>query len=329
MKKIIYLFTLILLISACQSKKKQAELLELSKPEWLKSRPVSSNYFYGIGIAPKLGGSEYYTKKAKEKALADLAQQINTRVKSETNFTKTEDNSGVYEYIQSRINATSNEFLEGYKFVDSWEDKDNTYAFYQLSKTDFYSLKTERKNKAIELAWLKIQQALEQDKNNNMTEAIQLYASAIDALSGFLDQETSKIVNDEKIDLFETSKTGIIKLIEQLNIQCSTNNIDGKAGNTIPNGTASILVSLNHIPTTNIPVKFTYSGGYIINDKVVSDVNGKVKTPLLNYNKKTTEQLDAEIDFVNLARKTSKNLLVRQLIENQKRQSCLITIRFK
>nr|WP_321453004.1 LPP20 family lipoprotein [uncultured Carboxylicivirga sp.] len=329
MKKIIYLFTLILLISACQSKKKQAELLELSKPEWLKSRPVSSNYFYGIGIAPKLGGSEYYTKKAKEKALADLAQQINTRVKSETNFTKTEDNSGVYEYIQSRINATSNEFLEGYKFVDSWEDEDNTYAFYQLSKSEFYSLKTERKNKAIELAWLKIQQAKQHEINNSTLEAIQLYASGIDALSGFLDQETSKIVNDEKIDLFETSKTDIIKLIEQLNIQCSSNNIDGKAGNTIPNGTASILVSLNNIPTANIPVKFTYSGGYIINDKVVSDGNGEVKTPLLNYNKKTTEQLNAEIDFVNLARKTSKNLLVRQLIENQKRQSCLITIRFK
>ncbi len=219
MQRILFFSLLTVLLSVgCQSKKKQAELLELSKPEWLKSRPLSSIYFYGIGVVPKIGGAQYYETKVKEKALADLAQQISTRVKSETSFYKMEDNTGVYEYIQSRINATSNEFLEGYEYVDNWEDESHTYAFYRLSKQTFYALKAERKQKAIELAWLKLNQGHEKEQQNKLTEAIELYASGIDALSGYLNEEVTKELNGEKTDLFINSKNGILSIVEQLTI---------------------------------------------------------------------------------------------------------------
>ncbi len=329
MIRIAYIILFLALITSCQSKKKQAELLEMSKPTWLKSRPVSSNYFYGIGITSKVGGEQYYQNRAKEKGLADLAQQISTRIKSETNLIKTEDNKGVYEYIQSRINATSNEFLEGYEFVDSWEDLSTYYTFYQLSKQDFYKLKSERKNKAIEFAWLKINQAQEQEAHMNLIQSLQLYASAIDALSGYLNEETSKLVNDEKMDLFETSRSGILNITKQLNVRCSQKDITGKTGVAIPFDKATIEVQWRNKGIEGIPVKFVYSGGYIVNEIQATDANGRVATPTLNYNQKEQEQLVAEIDFVSLGRKVSKNLLVRQLIEKQKKQSCLTNIFFR
>ncbi|MBS2100607.1 LPP20 family lipoprotein [Carboxylicivirga linearis] len=329
MIRVAYIILILTLITSCQSKKKQAELLEMSKPTWLKSRPVSNNYFYGIGISSKVGGEQYYQNRSKEKALADLAQQISTRIKSETNLIKTEDNKGVYEYIQSRINATSNEFLEGYEFVDSWEDLSTYYTFYQLSKQDFYTLKAERKNKAIEFAWLKINQAQEQKAQMNLIQSLQLYASAIDALSGYLNEETSKTVNDEKIDLFETSRSSILNIIKQLNVSCSKKEIIGKTGTTIPSDKATIEVLWSNRKAEGIPVKFIYSAGYIINEIQVTDAKGNVSTPALNFNQKEKEQLVAEIDFVSLGRKVSKNLLVRQLIEKQKKQSCLTDIYFR
>nr|WP_321412632.1 LPP20 family lipoprotein [uncultured Carboxylicivirga sp.] len=326
--RLLYFLLIIGLLTGCQSKKKQAEIIEMSKPSWLKNRPVSESYFYGIGITPKVGGSQYYTDRAKDKALADLAQQINTRVKSETSFIKTENNQGVYEYIQSRINATSNEFLEGYEFVDNWEDESNMYAFYQLSKSEFYTLKEERKNKAIELAWLKISQSNEQENSYNYVEAIELYGSAIDALSGFLNEETSKLIDGEKIDLYETSRNGILEIVKLLSIKCSEIELIGQKESSI-NSDAYLSANLLDKKVSGLPIKFTYSGGYIINETIESDSNGKVPIPTLKYNKKDTELLTVEVDFVNLARKVSKNLLVRQLIENQKKQSCLIDIRFK
>lgn len=303
--------------------------MEMSKPEWLKSRPVSSLYFYGIGITPKLGGAQFYEEKAKERALADLAKQINTRVKSETSFYKMEDNKGVYEYIQSRINATSNEFLEGYEFVDKWEDDNNSYAYYRLSKQEFYALKEKRKQKALELAWLKINQAQEKENRNKIREAIELYASGIDALSGHLDEEVSKEVNGQKIDLFVFSKEQILNMLKQLEINCESRLLTGKTRSDYPQGSSKVLVRFKNISIDGIPVQFIYSGGYIINDKKITDINGEVLTPALAYNNKPAEQLIAEIDYINLSRLVSKNLFVRQLIEKQKKQNCIIEVNFQ
>lgn len=324
------LFSLItlLLITACQSKKKQAELLEMSKPEWLKSRPVSSSWFYGIGIVPKIGGSAYYEKKVKEKALADLAQQISTKVKSDTRFYKMEDNKGVYEYIQSRINATSNEFLEGYEFVDDWEDESNVYAFYRLSKQTFYTLKAERKTKAMELAWLKLNQAGGQEQQNKVIEALELYATGIDALSGYLNEEVVNEENGEKTDLFVACKDGIQKLLKQLSIRCTKKELTGHTGTTITQGAAHICIKNGSRNAEGLPVKFSYSGGYVVNDKARTDASGEAATPALKYNNKSVEQLKAEIDFVSLSRLVSKNLFVRQMIGKQNKQECLIQVNF-
>ncbi len=308
----------LLILTGCSSKKKEAELLELSKPEWLKNRPVSSAYFYGIGITPKVGGSLFYEDKAKERALADLSKQISTKITSEQSLYKMEDNSGVYEYMQSRIQARSDEFLEGYEYVDKWEDLNNYYAFYRLSKSEFYARKEQRKKDALELSLQKYQQAITAEEQADFILAMEQYAAAIDAISDYLNEQTSIETNGATIDLFEVNKDALCDLIHAISIQFQPQQITAFKQMKVNEGQATLAVQCQQQSAHNLPVRFNYSGGFLVADKFKTDTNGTVKSPAFTFGDNVEETLNANIDLKALGRQLTRNLLVRQIIEKQK-----------
>ncbi len=314
------------LFCSCSSKKKEAELLELSKPEWLKSRPVSSSYFYGIGISPKVGGSLFYVEKAKEKALADLSKQISTKISSEQSLYRMEDNKGVYEYYQSRVRARSEEFLEGYEYVDKWEDLSNYYTFYRLSKSEFYARKEQRKKDALQLSLQKYQQAQTALEQSDFILSLEQYAAAIDAISDYLNEQTLVEKAGIKLDIYEASKNALCDIINTMTINLAPNQICSPEHATVNEGAARLQVQCKEQPAHNIPVRFNYSGGFLVADKFKSDPMGQVKSPAFKYSTNPKETLKATIDLKALGRQITKNLIVRQLIEKQKPATSTVLI---
>jgi len=309
-----------LVLSSCSSKKKQAELLEMSKPVWLKERPIHPNYWYGIGITPKVGGAMFFEEKAKERALADLSKQISTQISSESDFYKVEDTNGVREYIQSRIKATSSEFLEGYEYLDKWQDDKNYYAYYRLSKQEFYARKAQRKADAISNATLKFQQAQAKEALHEHRVAIDLYAACMDVLSGYMNEEAAATIDGEKTDLIAESKDRISKLIQSFDIKADNDQIVSLSGSPVKEGYLQFSVyDASAHGVSNVPVRFHYSGGYLMNELAKSSEKGHVASPAFKKSTtKTEEQLTAEIDLMNLGRQVTKNLYVRKIIEKQK-----------
>ena len=312
----------LLILSSCSTKKKEAELIEMTRPDWLKDRPVSSMYFYGIGITPKQGGEIYYTERAKDKALADIAKQINTKIKSEQSFYKMEDNKGVHEYIQSRVRATSNEFLEAYEYVDKWEDLTNYYTFYRLSKNEFYARKAKRKEDALKLSWQKLQQAQKAEQHYDYKQALEQYAAAIDAISGYLNEQTAL----NNTDLFEVSRAGLTNIVTAMELVFEPKEITANTQQTIAEGKASVLIYCHKEVARNIPVHFNYSGGFLSKDKYQSAIDGRVKLPEFTLANKT-ETMKVAIDLKALGRQITKNLIVRQIVEKQKPATATLPIK--
>ncbi|TRX60400.1 LPP20 family lipoprotein [Carboxylicivirga sp. M1479] len=327
MKISLYLsLLLIFVVGACSSKKKEAELLELSKPEWLKNRPVSSEYFYGIGTTAKVGGAVYYQEQAKEKALSDMAKQINTKIKSEQSLYRMEDNSGVYEYMQSRIKATSDEFLEGYEYIDKWEDLNYYYTYYRLSKSHFYALKAKRKEKALTLSYGHYTEAINARQQGKFMLAIEEYAASIDAISGYLNEACNYTHQNSSIDLFVASRDGLSDLIKSINISFKSEQIQPTKEGNAGEGLAILQLLCDKKAAANLPVTFNYSGGFLVNNKFKSDSKGTIPTPALQLSNNTNETLKAQIDLKTLGRLATKNLIVRQHIEKQKPASAVISV---
>jgi len=324
----IYSLTIIvaLLMVGCASKKKQAAILEASKPAWVKERPSNPSYYSGIGITPKVGSPLLYENKAKERALVDLASQINTHINSETTLHQIEDISGVHEYLSSRVKATSSEFLEGYEFIDKWEDEDYYYVYLNLSKQEFLSRKAKRKEQAISNASLKYTQGIEQESAKEFVEAMRLYAACLDLLSGYVNEETSATINNEKVDLVEKSQMRLIQLVRSLSVTASQQIVETGGKQRIEEGRITFTVySGRDNRASNIPVRFSYTGGYLINELGKSDDSGVVASPPMKATDRK-EVLSAKIDLIQLGRQITHNLFVRKIIEKETAKKVDVTI---
>ncbi len=317
-------FAFFALLISCSSVKKQAELLEQSKPEWLKERPVNAAYYYGIGIVAKVGAPALYEDKAKERALADIAGQINSTVKSEAILYQVEDKNGVRDYLQNRIKSISSEYLEGYEYVEKWEDLSNVYVYYRLSKQKFLNIKESRKKEAFKLASEKYLAGMQQITQGNHVGAIEHFAVVIDALSGYLNESTTIDVEGKQTDLVSESINEISAIFKKLQILSGDNsaiNIDVKLKNDV-----FVVYDPDKGGVFNMPVKFTFSGGYLVNDRVKSGEKGYVHLPELPERNTIPQTLKVEVDLENMARQVTKNLYVRKIIENQKAAVLIVKI---
>jgi len=312
--KYISLVILVFIVIGCSSAKKQAELLEQTKPAWLKERPVNPMYYYGIGITPKIGAPMLYEDKAKERALADISSQINSTIKSEAFYLQVEDKQGVHDYLQNRIRSVSSEYLEGYEYVDKWEDLSNVYAYYRLNKQKYQEIKAERKRKAILTASEKFIAAERLINEGAHVSAIEHYAWSIDVLSGYVNETVMTEIDGRSIDLLSESINGIKSIIHNLKVDFDS-------------GLGFKLIDASGRVVTNMPLKLKYSAGYLTNDLMKTDSNGFVDWPVLpNSEKESSKILTAEVDLVNLARQVSKNLYVRKIIEQQKAPNVVVEI---
>ncbi len=318
MLKYIFIVSLfVLVLSSCSTQKKQAELLEQSKPAWLKERPVNSNYYYGIGVTPKIGAPALFEDKAKERALADISGQINSTIKAEAIFYQVEDRQGVHEYLQNRIKSQSTQYLEGYEYVEKWEDLSNVYAFYRLSKQKYQEVKERRKREAFGLAAEKYQEAIRLKNEGKHIEAITHWANVIDAISGYLNASTTTDINGQSVDLVSASTKEMSNMLHLLEWQSHSRSLH-------PSNYFTLLDERGN-KVANFPVRMKYSGGYLVNDKVKTDVQGKVDMPELNNQSNTTKQtLKVAVDLVQLGRQVTRNLYVRSIIEKQKAVSIIV-----
>ena len=310
------LLTLVLL-AGCSGQKKQAELLEQTKPYWLKEHPVSPDYFYGIGITPKIGAPALYEEKAKERALLDISRQIETTINSEAMFIKIEDKQGVHEYLQNRIRTTSAVHLEGYEYVEKWEDLSNVYAFYQLSRAKYKEVKARRKAEAFKLASEKYLAGLQLLKDASHVSAIEHFALAVDALSGYMNESTTTDVQGSSIDLVSESTKQMSSVVQGFAIASNSRSL-------LPSNFFRIMDEQGRC-VVNCPVDIKYSGGYLVNDKVKSNDKGIVAMPELPENNNSSNTLKVRIDLVALGRQVTKNLYVRKIIENQKSASLVLS----
>lgn len=122
----------------------------LPAPDWVRARPVSSAYYIGIGQAPK--DRPDFQETAKHIALNDLASEISVVVESNSLLHTLEQGGRFSETFTGAIRTSTNEQIEGFEPVDSWEDGTTHHVYYRLSKAEHARLKEQRRQQAIDQA---------------------------------------------------------------------------------------------------------------------------------------------------------------------------------
>lgn len=318
----------VLLLAGCGSSK-TAKVPEIPRPGWVDGRPYDPSNYSGIGIVRKWGSPANYQSEAREKALADMAAQINTHISTTSVLHQMENKQGVSEMLASQIKASSKEFLEGYEQVDEWQDENTYCVYYKLSKQKFAYLKEQRRNAAMANAQARFAEANVQFDARQSVSAMKLYASSLDALNDYLGESNIAETPQGSIDVAIQSLKQLKTIIADLCIAPIKPQLTVKANQLVADDQlAFVVMSSNGTAQTNVPVSFTYSGGFLRADTNLSDANGRVSTAIHQVNgSQNAQTLCAKIDVVNLSRQLTRNLLVRKLIEETAASSACIGIK--
>ncbi|MFT3738124.1 MAG: LPP20 family lipoprotein [Breznakibacter sp.] len=330
MRTIVTVTIMVLLMAGCGSSK-NTKVPEVPRPGWVDGRPYDPANYSGIGIVRKWGSPANYQSEAREKALADMAAQINTHISTTSVLHQIENKQGVSEMLTSQTKASSKEFLEGYEQVGEWQDETTFCVYYKLSKQKFASLKEQRRQTAMVNAQARFAEADQQNQANQCINAMKLYASSLEALRDYLGESNITETPQGTIDVAIQSLKQLKALIADLRIIAITPQVNARTNQVIPEDQLTFAVSTaNGVPQTNVPVAFSYSGGFLRTDTKLSDANGQAGTAIhLTNTGQGTQTLCAKIDVVNLSRQLTRDLLVRKLVEETAANSACTSIKIE
>lgn len=159
-----------------------------TQPLWLKSRPNSAFKYVGIGFADKSKGQSY-SMEAKKNALFDLASEIKVDISSNSVLYSVQNNNQYNESFNSLIKLSNSEYLEGYQLVDSYEDQNTYWVYYQLDKDVYAKTKAQKKQRILDQAAQFLNLAMQDEKSAQMVAALTKRLQAFSLLVPYLNEE--------------------------------------------------------------------------------------------------------------------------------------------
>jgi len=319
-------FALVLLIimASCAAKKQAAQFEAL--PGWVKQKPIIPGYYVGMGSVKKIGTSAQYTTKARQEALTDLAESVSSNVSSRSVLHSIETELGSSESFDQRIQISTDDYLEGFEPVDSYENESNYWVYYKIDKSTYHEMKEKRKKEAIATALAKYESGLQEQNANKPKEALSFYLQGLQAIKRYLNEETPTTYKGNTVDVGNELYSSIGEILSSLSIEAETSEINVKRGNSFDEP-LNFWVKYNKTQARGIPVEFSYTGGYLKKDHQNSTLNGLVQIePEVLYSRNGKEKITASIDLKELAQKSVNDLFIRGLILKKKLKPATVDV---
>lgn len=129
-------------------------LLFAGKPDWVKSRPVSQEYYIGIGQAQRGNGisGEDLSTVAKERALNDLISEISVKIQGTGIADAEAVNDSLKERYYEEIRLETQANLTGHEFVGEYKKGKICYVYYRLRKSKWARIEQSRLQRAVSLS---------------------------------------------------------------------------------------------------------------------------------------------------------------------------------
>ncbi len=303
---------LAIFLASCAAKKQAAEYEAL--PDWVKQKPIIPGYYIGVASVKKVGTSAQYIAKARQEALTDLAESVSSNVSATSVLRSIETEYGFSESYDQKIQISTDDYLEGFDPVESYENEGSYWVYYKIDKITYHEMKEKKKQEAIATALAKYQSGQQEQNLTKPKEALAFYLQGLQAIKRYLNEETPANLEGNNVDIGNELYSATSDILNSLAIESKINQISVKRGELFKED-LKFLITYKNKPVQGIPVEFTYTGGYLKKDRQNSDVNGLVQLePEVLYSRNGKEQISATINLKDLAQKAVDDLFIRGLI---------------
>lgn len=210
------IFTYIFLVLfACSPKVQPVD----PRPPWLSGQLNETRYYTGIGHGTKDGATNH-VQVARKSALDDLVSQIKVTVSTTSILSTLEQNRKDFqERYEQIIQTTARDEIEEFEIAGTYEDEQNYWVYYRLSKERYRQIKEEQKRHAVILATDFFQKARKAEENNQRLQALGYYFQAFRSLERYLAEAIPVKIDDQEVLLTNGIYASITSLLDKISVQ--------------------------------------------------------------------------------------------------------------
>ena len=290
----------IIILSGCTGMKNAVE----DTPIWTMERPINPEFYIGISGVSKSEFPYNAHEVARENALNSLAREIRVKVNSTSLLSTLQVNKWVEESFASSIESTVAENLEGYNLMGEYENKEEVFVYYRLSKSVYAQILENRKRATLGVAYGHYLDASRKHEDGEISVAIERYLIGLDHMSGYLGELNPYTgENGVEFGLDRALFNGLSDCISQLEISSTDDltqiEISLRSGYR---GEYTVQVSSQGKNIGGIALNYSYSRGAIpVRGSTVTSGNGEAIISMNGFDPGTTRsELIVEVNLTSL-----------------------------
>ncbi len=228
------------------------------KPEWVIAKPISSQYYIGIGYSSTRLPN--YQQSAKNSALEDLLSEIKVNISSTSVLYQMDKKNSFRDEYESVIKSTVRNEIEDYELVDTYENPQEAgyWVYYRLSKSKYAEQKRQKQQNALSVAIDFFQKAEENEKIGQTATAIDFYAKTILALKDYWGENLQADLQGRSVMLSNESYTRIQQILDNISFQTPSANVQLKK-QTTRTPSINFKITYKNTPQRSMPVLARYA----------------------------------------------------------------------
>ena len=300
-----FYLVLVILIGCSPSltKSNKADLAN-PRPDWLSAKPIQDRYYIGIGHSVK-DGTNNYIQSAKNSALEDIISEIRVTVSSTSVLSMIDANKEFQERYEQIIKTTVSDELQEYEQVGAWEDDQNYWVYYRLSKQRYKEIKDEQKRNAVTLALDFFSKAKQAERAGDDVLALGFYFKGFGAIEKYLAEPIRLEYEGKEILLTNEIYASIQQQLDRMELIANPSEI--MLNRRVTSGTETVNVSAvykgSKNPISGLPLKAYFEkGAGDVFPEYKTDASGQSKILLTKISSKDIEQTVAvKVNMLNFA----------------------------
>lgn len=227
------------------------------KPEWVTSRPITSQFYVGIGYSSTRTAN--YQQAAKNNAFEDLLSEIKVNISSTSVLYQMDKKSTFRDEYESTIKSTVKNEIEDFEVVDSYENPQEAgyWVYYRLSKSKYAEQKRKKVQTATTIASDFFQKAQSAEQQGQTATAIDFYAKTILALKDYWAENVQADLQGKSVMLSNESYTRIQQILDAIVIATPSASIQLRK-QTSQTPSVPVRVSYNNQAQRSMPILATY-----------------------------------------------------------------------
>ena len=282
-------------------------------PEWISNRPASDAHY--IGIAPASKNNTSYRKIAKRNALDDLLSEIRVTVQSVSILNQMDKNGTFKEEFESIIKSTVADEIENLELVDTYEDEEQYWVYYRISKEEYANQKLRNRARAQKLALQFFEKAQNAEGEKNYVTAIDFYLQSLLAIKAYWGENIEVDYQGKSIFLSIESYTQLQRLLDQINLLPEVSNI-AFSSRTENKSLAIKVEDQDNNPVSKIPLQVAYLPQRDQVKNYFTQENGEANITISPSGISNFDQIEIMLNLKNFSKGNADDRFYQYLMES-------------